>query len=136
MMAPSTSIACGMAISPSSSFLNGLRNDRLAVSRRAVDEHRVPRVDGRAELIEHALADDQMLERVADAVARGGAGRGLRKIEHVAPVLLERHRRDADVVVRFQEQRRPRTPGVRDAVAVRRPADHGAAGDLDLPLRS
>ena len=52
-----------------------LRDDRLAVSGRAVDEHRVAGVDGRAELVEHAVADDQMRERLLERVPRRAARR-------------------------------------------------------------
>ena len=54
---------------------NRLRDDRLAVAGRAVDEQRVAGIDRGAELIEHALSEHQMLKRVADAVARRGARR-------------------------------------------------------------
>ena len=47
-----------------------LRDDRLAVSGRAVDEHRVAGVDRRAELIQHVLADDQMREGACAPRAR------------------------------------------------------------------
>ena len=45
--------------------LDALRDDRLAVSRRAVDEQRVGAVDRRAELIEHAIAQHEVAERLA-----------------------------------------------------------------------
>ena len=48
---------------------NRLRDDRLAVAGRTVDEQRMAGVDRRAELIEHALSDDEMPEGVAHAVA-------------------------------------------------------------------
>ena len=39
----------------------------LPLPGRPVDEHRVRRADGRAHLIEHALAEDEMRERFAHA---------------------------------------------------------------------
>ena len=54
---------------------------------------------------------------------------------HVALVLRERHRRDADVVAALEKQRGASAAGVGDAVAVRRAADDAAADDLDLVLR-
>ena len=53
-----------------------LGNDRLAVSGRAVDEHRVSGGDRRPELVEHLLTDHEMRERVADACARNRARDG------------------------------------------------------------
>ncbi len=50
---------CDLAVEQIS---NGLRDDGLAVAGGPVDEHRVAGVDGRAELIEHALADDEVRE--------------------------------------------------------------------------
>ena len=49
---------------------NGLRDDRLAVARRAVDEHRVAGGNGRSDLVEHLVADDQVRERLPHAIAR------------------------------------------------------------------
>ena len=46
-----------------------LGDDRLAVARRAVDEHRVRRADGGPDLVEHALAEHEVRERLAHAVA-------------------------------------------------------------------
>ena len=54
---------------------NRLRDDRLAVAGRAVDEQRMPGIDRGAELIEHALAEHEMPKGVAQAVARRGARR-------------------------------------------------------------
>ena len=48
---------------------DGLRNDRLAIARRAVDENRVAAVDRRTELIEHALAEHQVSKRVPVTVS-------------------------------------------------------------------
>ena len=56
---------------------DGLRDDGLAVAGRAVHEHRVPGVDRGPELIQHALADHQVRERLAHALAGGAAWHGL-----------------------------------------------------------
>src|SRR5690242_16762235 len=48
-----------------------LRDHRLSVARRAVHEHRMTGVDGRAHLVQHALADHEVRERVANTLARG-----------------------------------------------------------------
>ena len=45
-----------------------LRDDRLAVPGRSVDEHRMCGADRRAHLIEDALAQHEMRERLAHAV--------------------------------------------------------------------
>ena len=47
---------------------NRLRDDGLAVSRRAVDEHRMAGVDRGTELVEHAIADHEMRKRLPNAV--------------------------------------------------------------------
>ncbi len=91
-------------------------------------------VDGRSQLVEDTLADHQMREGVAHAVARGHARRRLLELQHVLAILLERYRREADVVVRFEEQRRPLASRVRYAVPVGRPTHHRAARDLHLTL--
>ena len=43
-----------------------LGNDGLAVAGRPVDEQRVGAVDGRPELIEHAVAEDEVRKRVTE----------------------------------------------------------------------
>ena len=48
---------------------NRLRDHRLAVAGGAVDEHRVGGRDGRADLVEHAVAQHQMAERAPHAFA-------------------------------------------------------------------
>ena len=81
-----------------------LRDDRLSVSRRAVDEQRVRAVDGRSELIQHAFAQHQVRERLADAPAGRRLRHRSREPLHVRLVLDERHRRHADVMALFEEQ--------------------------------
>ena len=44
-------------------------NHRLPVSRRAVEEHRAGRVDGRTEAVEHLVVHDQIRETTAEAIA-------------------------------------------------------------------
>ena len=57
-----------------------LRDDRLAVARRAVDEHRVAGVDRRTELIEHALADTRCENALRNALAPDRAVRLLERV--------------------------------------------------------
>ena len=73
---------------------NRLRDDRLAVAGRAVDEQRVAGIDRRAELIEHALPEDEMLKGIANAAARRGARRDLLPVVQVGDIARERHRRE------------------------------------------
>ncbi len=54
---------------------------------------------------------------------------------HVGPVLLQGHRRFADVLVRLEKENGAGTSGVGDAVAIRRAPVHCAAHDLYLVLR-
>src|SRR4051812_38982435 len=89
----------------------------------------------RTKLIEHLLADDQVRESVANAIAGRGARRRLQELQHVATVLVERYRRDTDIVVGLEEQCGPLTASVGDSISVRRSTDHRAAPDLNLPLR-
>src|SRR4051794_8804315 len=114
---------------------DGLRDDGLAIPRGPVHEHRMAGIYRRPKLIEHLLANDQVRERIPDAIAGRGPGRSLQEFQHVPTVLVERHRRDTDIVVRLEKQGGALTAGVRDAVSVRRPADHRAPPDLNLPLR-
>ena len=116
-------------------FLDGLRDHRLAVARRPVDEHRVAGVDGGPQLVHHAVADDQMRKSLPHALTRRGVGRLGLVLGHVALVLRQGHRCRADVVVRLQKQLRARPPCIGDAVAIGRAPDHGAACDLHLVLR-
>ena len=109
-----------------------LGDDRLAVSGRAVHEHRVSGGDRRPELVEHLLTDHEMRERVADACARNRARDGATVRLEVCAILPQRYRRDADVLVVLQKQQRPPAALVRDPVPVRGPADHRAAEDLAL----
>ena len=74
-----------------------LRDDRLAVAGRPVDEERVPGVHGRTELIEHPLAQDEVRKRFPDLGAGDQPGIGRLERHHVAAVLRHRHRRDAGV---------------------------------------
>ena len=67
MMWPSTSIACGMYMSPPSARPSAFGDDRLAVPGRPVEEHRLAGVDRRAELLEHVVADDQVREALRAA---------------------------------------------------------------------
>jgi hypothetical protein len=69
-------------------------------------------------LIEHVLADDEMSERVAHAVASGRTGRRLLELGHVAAVLLEWYRRNADILVRFEEQCGAHATGIGDPISV------------------
>ncbi len=109
-----------------------LGNDRLAVSGRAVNEHRVSGGDRRPELVEHLLTDHEMRERVADACARNRPGDGATIRLEVFAILPQRHRRHADVLVVLQKQQRPPAALVCDPVPVRGPSDHRAAEDFAL----
>ena len=100
-------------------IVNRLRDDRLAVARRAVHEHRVPGIDGGPELVQDPLADHQVREGLAHVRASHLVGYGGLERFHVAPILRERHGRHADVVVLLEEQHRARAAGVGDAVRVR-----------------
>ena len=112
---------------------DALRDHRLAVSRRAVDEQRVTGVHRRPEGIDHAVAEHEVPARLADPLARGAARhRGQVRLQ-VGGVLGQRHRGDADVVVLLQEQHRPGPAGVEDAVFVGRRAEHRPARHLDVP---
>ena len=71
---------------------DALRDDRLAVAGRAVDEQRVAGVDGRPERIDHAIAEHEVPARLADPLARGaarharpGAPSGRRRTAPAAP---------------------------------------------------
>ena len=114
---------------------NRLRDDRLAVAGRAVDEQRVSGVDRRAELIEHALPEDEVLKGIAHATARRGVRRRLLPVVQVGDIARQRHRRNADILVVLEKDRDPRPARVGDAVSVRRGPRHRAADDLDLVLR-
>ena len=52
-------------------LLDGLGDDGLAIAGRPVDEHRVAGVDRGPELVHHAVADDEVREGLAHALARG-----------------------------------------------------------------
>ena len=69
------------------------------------------------ERIDHAVAEHQVPERLADPLARGAARHRRLVGLQVGGVLGQRHRRDADVVVLLQEQHRPGPAGVEDAVS-------------------
>ena len=100
-------------------IMNRLRDDRLAIARRAVHEHRVPGIDGGPELVQDALADHQMREGLAHVRASHLVGYGGLERFHVAPILRERHGRHAHIVALFEEQHRTRAARVRDAIRVR-----------------
>ena len=72
------------------------------------------------------LADHQVRERLAHVRARDLVRRGGLERLHVAPVLHERHGRDADVVALLEEQHRARAAGVSDAIPVRGAAQRAA----------
>ena len=114
---------------------NRLRDDRLAVAGRAVDEQRVAGIDGRAELIEHALPEHEVPEGIAKAVARRAARRRLLPVVEVGDIARERHRREADVLVVLEKDRHARAARVGDSIPVGRGPDHRAADDFDLVLR-
>ena len=120
-MSPSSRlwIACEMTVLP---FPGG-----------PVDEHRVAGIHCWPELIQHLLADDEVRERLADFRPRDLVRcRSLERL-HVASVLRERNRRDADVVVVLEEQHCPGTARVGDAVSVRGAAQ-GATRYIDVML--
>ena len=75
-MLPSTSMRVRDGDVAVEQVADRLRDDRLAVAGRAVDEHRVAAVDRRAELIEHALAEHQV-RRTPRARASRVASRGV-----------------------------------------------------------
>ena len=77
---------------------HALRDDRLAVSRRPVQEDRFAGVDGGAKPIEHLVLDDQMREAAAQPLAIDVAPRCLQRL-HRCDVGGQRHRRRADVLI-------------------------------------
>ncbi len=113
---------------------DGRRDDGLAISRRTVDEHRVAGVDGWPEAIQDVIGEHQMIERVVDGVARCRSRHQRAVGIHVALILDERHGCHAHVVTAFEEKRGAGTPGVGDAIAIRRPANDTAADNLALML--
>ena len=90
-------------------------------------------VHRRPELVEHALADDQVLEARGEPIAidvrpRGHAG------AHVGVVLRERHRRRADVARDVEELHRAVAAEVGQRVAVAGGAGAAGAAHLDQLL--
>src|SRR2546425_185031 len=73
-------------------------NDRLAVSRRPVQEHRFAGVHRRAKLLEHAVADDEMREAVAEPLPIDVSAR-VGQRPHVGDVRRQRHGHGADILV-------------------------------------
>ena len=105
----------------------------LAVAGRAVEEQRLAGVHRRPELVEHALADDQLLEPGREALAidvrpRRHAG------AHVGVVLRERHRRRADVAADVEELHRAVAAEIGQRVAVAGRAGAAGAAHLDQLL--
>ena len=114
---------------------NGLRDDRLAIARRAVDEHRVAGIDRRSELVEHPIADHEVGKGLPHAFSRIALAAGPRRDKrHVLLILREGHWRHAHVMTGLEEQRGAGAARVGDPVAVRRAADDAAADDLALLL--
>ena len=107
-----------------------LGQDGLAVAGRAIQKQRLARIDGRPQLVEHLLVDDEMLEaggqQVAiDVRARRHAGPG------VGVVLGERDRRRADVAAHVEVLIGAIAAEVGQDVPVAGRADAGRAADLD-----
>ena len=83
----------------------------LAVAGIAVEEHAAARVDGRAEQAEHLLGDQQVGEGPAQVGFLGVLGRdrlGGDRLE----IVVERHRRRADVGALLEVDLGPRPAGV------------------------
>ncbi len=102
----------------------------LAVSGRAVEEHRLAGVDRRAELLEHLVADDQVREALPQPLAIDVAARR-RERAHLRDVGGQRHRRRADVLADVEVLARAIAAGVGQRVAVARRARSGGAAHFD-----
>ncbi len=109
-----------------------LSDDRLAVSRRAVDEERVTRGGGGSHLVQHPVAEHQVRERLDDPLARRDRRHRVAVGLQVALILGQRHRGHARVVALFEEELRAPATLVRDPIPVRRGSDDGRSDDLDL----
>jgi hypothetical protein len=109
---------------------NRLRDDGLAVARGPIHEQRVPAVHGRAKLVEHALAQDQLAKRVLHALSRGRLRRGCGIGAHVRVIRRQRHWCSAHVLILIEAQQRPRSPGIREAINERRTAGETASSHL------
>ena len=92
-------------------------HDALAVSRRAVEEHRAARRDGRPELVEHLGLDDEMSKRARDTLAEHVA-RLRPERAHVRVVLRDRDRGGADVPARFEIANGPIAAGVGQRISI------------------
>ena len=108
-------------MSPRSRVPDALRDHGLAVPRRAIDEQRPACADGRSQLVQHAVAEHQRTECLANAAGRRIVDRGSPEVLEVAAVLFQRHRRNAHVVVVFEEQRGSLAARIGDPVLVGRP---------------
>ena len=78
-----------------------LRDHRLAVARRAVEEQRLAGVDRGPELLEDVVADDEVREAAAQAFAIDVAARGHQR-SHLGDVGGQRNRRRPDVLAGVQ----------------------------------
>ena len=107
---------------------------RLSVPGGAVHEERPPGPNGRTQLIEYAIAQYQPLECLAHAGGRHLVVEGPPEILEVAPILVERDRREAHVVVLFEKQRGAFAARIGDAVPVGGSANHGPGHDLGVVL--
>ena len=113
---------------------HALGDHGLAVTGRAVEEHRLARVDRRAELLEDVVADDEMREAAPEAFAIDVAACG-----HQARASRRRTRRAAPAPGRCTGSRRdtaargrvPRRSACIGSPPTRTPVD---APDLDEPL--
>src|SRR4030095_1403840 len=109
-----------------------LRNHGLAVAGRSVHEHRMGRADGGANLIEDALAQHQMRERLSHACASDRSRHGISIGLEIRHVLREWHRSDTDILIALEEQHGALASAVRDPIAKRGSADAGSADDFAL----
>ncbi len=111
-------------------FTNRLRDDRLSVSRRPIDEHGMRAIDGRPKLIEHALAEHQTPEGAANAFTRRGSRRRFRKRMHVGAVRCKRHRRGSEILALLHEGGRAFAARLSDAIDKGRTCGQTAARHL------
>src|SRR4029453_3083530 len=106
---------------------NGFGNDCLSIARRPVDEQRVPRSNGRTELIQHALIEYQMGKGMADGLAGDLDWMFTHESTHVLQILRMRHRNATHILTVLEKKHGARPASLGQTIPIRRCADGSTA---------
>ena len=110
-----------------------LRDRRLAVARRAINENRTTAAHCRPQLIQQLRPDDHPLKRFEQPFGITlNSGNGLRAA--LRDIRFERNRSRADITALLKRLARSRTAEIGQVEAVRRAADEVARRDFDALL--